>query len=57
MSAPSLRIAHVVNEPFSPDSANGVQQVICCLAKSQADIGHSVAVFSRDDGARYVLGK
>lgn len=56
MSAPSLRIAHVVNEPFSPDSANGVQQVIYCLAKSQADIGHSVAVFSRDDGARYVLG-
>ena len=57
MSAPPLRIAHVVNEPFSPDSANGVQQVICCLARSQAEIGHAVAVFSRDDHARYVLGE
>lgn len=55
MSAPPLRIAHVVNEPFSPDSANGVQQVIWSLARSQAEIGHSVAVFSRDDRAMHVL--
>jgi len=55
VSAPPLRIAHVVNEPFSPDTANGVQQVIWCLARAQADLGHAVAVFSRDDDARYVL--
>jgi glycosyltransferase involved in cell wall biosynthesis len=55
VSTPPLRIAHVVNEPFNTDSANGVQQVICCLARSQADLGQSVAVFSRDDRAKYVL--
>jgi glycosyltransferase involved in cell wall biosynthesis len=52
---PPLRIAHVVNEPFNPESANGVQQVIWCLAQSQAALGQTVAVFSRDDRARYLL--
>jgi glycosyltransferase involved in cell wall biosynthesis len=56
VSTPPLRIAHVVNEPFNPDSASGVQQVICCLAQSQADMGQSVAVFSRDDRAMYEVG-
>ena len=56
MSTARLRIAHVVNEPFSPDGANGVQQVIWCLARSQADLGQSVAVFSRDDRETHVLG-
>lgn len=45
-----LRVAHVVNEPFGVESANGVQQVVYCLAGAQADIGHSIAVFSREDG-------
>jgi glycosyltransferase involved in cell wall biosynthesis len=50
-----MRIAHVVNEPFLPMGANGVQQVIYCLARAQADAGHSVKVFSRDDGTAHVL--
>ena len=50
MMAAALRIAHVVNEPFSLDGANGVQQVVYCLARAQADAGESVAVFSREDG-------
>ncbi len=46
-----LRIAHVVNEPFGAESANGVQQVVYCLAGAQSEIGQAVAVFSREDGA------
>lgn len=49
-----LRIAHVVNEPFGPESANGVQQVVYCLARAQAEGNHSVAVFSREEGTRIV---
>ena len=52
-----LRIAHVVNEPFGFESASGVQQVIHCLARAQAEIGEAVAVFSRDDNAVNVLGE
>ena len=51
-----LRIAHVVNEPFSPESANGVQQVVYCLGRSQAEIGQSVAVFSRGGGVHFLGG-
>jgi glycosyltransferase involved in cell wall biosynthesis len=52
-----LRIAHVINEPFGMDSANGVQQVVYCLARAQAEIGHPVAVFSREGGGVHVLGR
>jgi glycosyltransferase involved in cell wall biosynthesis len=55
MAARPLRIAHVINEPFNLESANGVQQVVYCLARAQAEIGQSVAVFSREDGV-HVLG-
>ena len=41
-----LRIAHVTNEAFGLDTANGVQQAVYCLARAQAEIGESVAVFS-----------
>jgi glycosyltransferase involved in cell wall biosynthesis len=51
-----LRIAHVVNEPFGPDSANGVQQVVYCLARAQAGIGQAVAVFSRESGVHVLAG-
>ena len=51
-----LRIAHVVNEPFGFESASGVQQVIHCLSTAQAELGHAVAVFSRDDNAVTFLG-
>jgi glycosyltransferase involved in cell wall biosynthesis len=50
-----LRIAHVVNEPFSLESANGVQQVVYCLARAEAEIGNAIAVFSREDGV-HLLG-
>jgi glycosyltransferase involved in cell wall biosynthesis len=50
-----LRIAHVINEPFGLESANGVQQVVYCLALAQAEIGQSVAVFSREAGV-HILG-
>ena len=50
-----LRIAHVTNEAFGLDTANGVQQAVYCLARAQAEIGESVAVFSRDDNAVNVL--
>lgn len=57
MTSPQpLRIAHVVNEPFGFESASGVQQVIHCLTQAQAEIGESVAVFSRDDNAVKFLG-
>ena len=46
-----LRIAHVTNEPFGLQAANGVQHVVYCLARAQAQVGESVAVFSRDDCA------
>jgi glycosyltransferase involved in cell wall biosynthesis len=52
-----LRIAHVINEPFAIDSANGVQQMVYCLARAQAEIGHPVAVFSREGGRVHVLGR
>jgi len=45
-----LRIAHVVNEPFRLEGANGVQQVVYCLAHAQAELEQSVAVFSREGG-------
>jgi glycosyltransferase involved in cell wall biosynthesis len=50
-----LRIAHVINEPFGSESANGVQQVVYCLAQAQAALGEAVAVFSREDGT-HLLG-
>jgi len=50
-----LRIAHVVNEPFGPESANGVQQMVYCLTRAQSELGQSVAVFSREDGI-HLLG-
>lgn len=37
------------------DTANGVQQVVYCLARAQAEMRHAVAVFSRDDHAVNVL--
>jgi glycosyltransferase involved in cell wall biosynthesis len=52
----ALRVAHVVNEPFSLESANGVQQVVYCLARAQADLGASVAVFSRESGVHILAG-
>ncbi len=51
-----LRIAHVINEPFAAESANGVQQVVYCLANVLADTGRLVAVFSREGGDVHVLG-
>jgi glycosyltransferase involved in cell wall biosynthesis len=51
-----LRIAHVANEPFGFDTANGVQHVVYCLAHAQAENGESVAVFTRDDHAVHFLG-
>jgi glycosyltransferase involved in cell wall biosynthesis len=54
--APALRIAHVVNEPFSLDGANGVQQMVYCLARAQAEEGHAVAVFSRETGVHVLAG-
>ena len=50
-----LRIAHVSNETFGFDTANGVQHVVYCLARAQADLGQSVAVFSRDDHGVNIL--
>src|SRR4029453_14132694 len=52
----AIRIAHVTNEAFGLDTANGVQHVVYCLARAQAEIGNSVAVFSRDDHAMNILG-
>jgi glycosyltransferase involved in cell wall biosynthesis len=51
-----LRIAHVTNEPFGLQMASGVQHVVFCLARAQADAGESVTVFTRDDKAVHVLG-
>ena len=51
-----LRIVHVANESFGLDTANGVQHVVYCLARAQADLGESVAVFTRDDHAVHILG-
>jgi len=48
--ARSLRIGHILNEPFGLDSANGVQQVAYCLSRAQSDLGQSVVVFSRESG-------
>ena len=50
-----LRIAHVTNEPFGLQTANGVQHAVYCLARAQAQVGESVAVFSRDDHALHVV--
>jgi len=50
-----LRIAHITNEAFGVETANGVQQAVYCLARAQADLGEAVAVFSRDDRAVNVL--
>jgi glycosyltransferase involved in cell wall biosynthesis len=51
-----LRIAHITNEPIGVEIASGIQQVVSCLARAQAEMGHVVAVFSRDDHAVNVLG-
>jgi glycosyltransferase involved in cell wall biosynthesis len=51
-----LRIAHVINEPFDAESANGVQQAVYCLAHALAGPGRLVAVFSREGGGVHVLG-
>jgi glycosyltransferase involved in cell wall biosynthesis len=50
-----LRIAHITNEAFGVETANGVQQAVYCLARAQAEMGESVVVFSRDDHAVNVL--
>jgi glycosyltransferase involved in cell wall biosynthesis len=47
-----LRIAHIVNDAFSLESANGVQQMVYCLVSAQVALGQSVAVFSREGGVR-----
>jgi glycosyltransferase involved in cell wall biosynthesis len=52
----SVRVAHVINEPFRLASANGVQQVVYCLAHAQAELGGPVAVLSREDGV-HLLGR
>ena len=49
------RIAHILDAPFGVDDANGVAQVVRCLAPAQIDAGWSVAVFSGVDGA-YLRG-
>ena len=51
-----LRIAHVTNEPFGVESASGVQHVVYCLARAQAENGESVAVFTREDHTVRLLG-
>ena len=51
----TLRIAHITNEAFGLETANGVQQAVYCLARAQAQIGQAVAVFSRDDHAVNIL--
>ena len=51
----SPRIAHIANEAYGFETANGVQQVVYCLARAQAELGHAVALFSRDDNAVHVI--
>ena len=51
-----LRIAHIANEAYGFETANGVQQVVYCLTRAQAELGHAVALFSRDDNAVHVIG-
>src|SRR5204863_9230212 len=51
-----VRIAHVANEAFGVDTANGVQHVVYGLAHAQADTGCAVAVFTRDDQAEHFFG-
>ena len=41
-----LRIAHFILGRCNPDSANGVDQAVYHLARTQAALGHPVAVFS-----------
>src|SRR5262245_4136833 len=50
-----LRIAHVANEPFGLEMANGVQHAVYCLARAQAEARASVAVFSRDDRSVHIV--
>ncbi|MGH8722065.1 MAG: glycosyltransferase, partial [Burkholderiales bacterium] len=50
-----LRIAHVLDAPFTAAGANGVSAVVQYLARAQSDIGQSVAVFSGVDGV-HVIG-
>jgi glycosyltransferase involved in cell wall biosynthesis len=50
-----VRIVHVTNEPFGMQTANGVQHAVYCLARAQAQVGESVAVFSRDDHAVHIV--
>jgi glycosyltransferase involved in cell wall biosynthesis len=50
-----LRIAHVANEVFGVRTANGVQHVVYSLAHTQAELGESVAVFTRDDRGMHVV--
>ena len=51
-----LRIAHITNEAFGLETANGIQHVVYSLALAQAEMGESVVVFSRDDHAVNALG-
>ena len=53
-TAEALRIGHVLDAPFTAEEANGVSQVVRCLAQAQAGIGATVAVFSGVDGAHPV---
>ena len=41
-----LRIAHFILGRCNPDSANGVDQAVYHFARTQAALGHPVAVFS-----------
>jgi glycosyltransferase involved in cell wall biosynthesis len=50
------RIAHMLDAPFATREANGVAEAVRHLARAQADLGLSVAVFSGVDGP-HVLGK
>src|SRR5215470_5206456 len=43
-----LRIAHVTNEPFGLQTANGVQHAVYSLAQAQAQVGESVAIVQAD---------
>lgn len=51
-----LRVAHVANESFGVDTANGIQHVVFALARALGDLGDAVAVFTRDDRAVHEFG-
>jgi len=56
MTTTPLRIAHIANEPFGIETASGIAQVVYCLARAEAEVGQSIAVFSRDDHGLNVFG-